>query len=47
MKLAMKLGKATATAVGGGILLLQIAKYNGYINVSCLKQFKKALYYTN
>lgn len=30
----MKVGKAAATAVGGGIILLQIANYKGYINVS-------------
>jgi FUN14 domain-containing protein 1 len=32
--LAMKVGKAAATAIGGGILLLQIAKYNGYIDIN-------------
>jgi len=35
--LAMKVGKAAATAVGGGIILLQIANHKGYINVSFLK----------
>ncbi|XP_021947212.1 FUN14 domain-containing protein 2 isoform X2 [Folsomia candida] len=32
--LAMKVGKAAATAVGGGIILLQIANYKGYININ-------------
>jgi hypothetical protein len=32
--LAMKVGKAAATAVGGGIIILQLANHKGYINVS-------------
>jgi len=32
--LAMKVGKAAATAIGGGIILLQIANYKGYININ-------------
>merc|ERR1712223_1568313 len=31
--LAMKIGKAAATAVGGSLILLQIAHYKGYITV--------------
>jgi len=31
---AMKVGKAAATAIGGGILLLQLASYKGYININ-------------
>lgn len=31
--LAMKVGKAVAIAVGGGIIILQIANHQGYINV--------------
>ena len=32
--LAMKVGKAAAIAVGGGIIILQIASHKGYINVN-------------
>merc|ERR1719356_977729 len=31
--LAMKIGKAAATAIGGSLILLQIAHYKGYITV--------------
>lgn len=30
----MKVGKVAATAIGGGILLVQFANHKGYINVS-------------
>lgn len=30
----MKVGKVAATAIGGGILLIQFANHKGYINVS-------------
>lgn len=37
----MKVGKVAAIAVGGGIILLQIANHNGYINVNWSKINKK------
>jgi len=40
----MKVGKAAATAIGGGIILLQIASHQGYINVSCM-DWEKAIGY--
>lgn len=33
----MKIGKTIATAVGGSLILLQIARHNGYINVNWSK----------
>jgi len=36
----MKIGKAAATAIGGGIILLQIANHQGYINVRVAKFLK-------
>jgi len=39
----MKVGKAAATAVGGGILLLQVANHKGYINVWLYWLCKKKL----
>jgi len=32
--LAMKIGKAAATAVGGSLILLQIAHYKGYVKIN-------------
>jgi len=32
--LAMKVGKAAATAVGGSLILLQIAHYKGYVKIN-------------
>lgn len=32
--LMMKVGKVAAVAVGGGIIILQIANHNGYIKVN-------------
>jgi len=32
--LAMKVGKAVAVALGGGIILLQVANHKGYININ-------------
>jgi len=32
--LAMKVGKAVAIALGGGIILLQVANHQGYININ-------------
>jgi len=37
----MKVGKAVAIAVGGGIILLEVAKENGYIKVNWNKVNKK------
>ena len=33
----MKIGKTIATAVGGSLILLQIANHKGYINVNWSK----------
>ncbi|XKL66664.1 hypothetical protein PGB90_010084 [Kerria lacca] len=38
----IKLGKATAAAIGSGIILLQIANHNGYIKINWDKVTKKA-----
>lgn len=35
--LAAKFGKIVATAIGGSLLLIQIAKYNGYIDIDWKK----------
>lgn len=32
--LAMKVGKAAATAIGGSLILLQIAHYKGYVKIN-------------
>lgn len=40
--LMMKVGKAAAVALGGGIILLQVANHNGYIKVDWDKLSKKA-----
>merc|ERR1719270_1260641 len=32
--LAMKIGKAAATAIGGSLILLQIAHYKGYVKIN-------------
>lgn len=39
--LMMKVGKMAAVAVGGGIILLQIANHNGYVKVNWDKITKK------
>ncbi|GLV46593.1 uncharacterized protein CBL_13350 [Carabus blaptoides fortunei] len=39
--IGMKVGKVAAVAVGGGIILLQIANHNGYININWNKINKK------
>lgn len=36
----MKIGKTIATAVGGSLILLQIANHKGYINVNWSKMNK-------
>ena len=38
----IKVGKATAAAIGSGIFLLQIANHNGYIKINWDKVSKKA-----
>ncbi|XP_065223213.1 FUN14 domain-containing protein 1 isoform X2 [Planococcus citri] len=38
----IKVGKATAAAIGSGILLLQIANHNGYIKINWDKVTKRA-----
>lgn len=38
----MKVGKVAACAVGGGILILQIAAHQGYININWDKIHSKA-----
>lgn len=38
----MKVGKVTAVAVGGGIILLQVAQQKGYITVDWNKVREKA-----
>ncbi|EFX70443.1 hypothetical protein DAPPUDRAFT_93478 [Daphnia pulex] len=35
--MAMKIGKTVATAVGGSLILLQIANHKGYININWSK----------
>lgn len=37
----MKVGKVAATAVGGGIILLQVANHQGYIKVNWDKVYKQ------
>lgn len=37
----MKVGKVAAMAVGGGIILMQVANHKGYINVNWEKITKK------
>lgn len=39
--LSMKVGKTAALALGGGIILLQIANEKGYININWDKVNKK------
>ncbi|KAG8229707.1 hypothetical protein J437_LFUL009832 [Ladona fulva] len=39
--LAMKVGKVAAMAVGGGIILLQVANHQGYININWDKIYRK------
>lgn len=39
--ITMKVGKVTAMAVGGGIILLQIANHQGYIKVNWDKVYKQ------
>ncbi|XP_069678105.1 FUN14 domain-containing protein 1 isoform X2 [Periplaneta americana] len=39
--ITMKVGKVAAIAVGGGIILLQVANHQGYINVNWDKVYKK------
>ncbi|KAK9505072.1 hypothetical protein O3M35_009216 [Rhynocoris fuscipes] len=39
--LMMKVGKAAAVALGGGIILLQVANHNGYIKVNWDRLYKK------
>lgn len=38
----MKVGKVTAVAVGGGIILLQVAQQKGYITIDWNKVKEKA-----
>lgn len=38
----LKVGKATAAAIGTGIFLLQIANHNGYIKINWDKVTEKA-----
>ncbi|XP_011338241.1 FUN14 domain-containing protein 1A isoform X1 [Ooceraea biroi] len=40
--ISMKIGKITACAVGGGIIMLQIAAHHGYIKINWDKIMKKA-----
>lgn len=40
--ITMKIGKITACAVGGGIIMLQIAAHQGYIRINWDKIIKKA-----
>lgn len=37
----MKVGKVAAVAVGGGIILLQVANHNGYVKINWDKVFKQ------
>ncbi|BES91586.1 Hypothetical proteinN14 domain containing 1 [Nesidiocoris tenuis] len=39
--LMMKVGKVAAVALGGGIILLQVASHNGYIKVNWDRLYKK------
>lgn len=39
--LMMKVGKVAAVALGGGIILLQVANHNGYIKVNWDRLYKK------
>ncbi|XP_046383498.1 FUN14 domain-containing protein 1-like [Ischnura elegans] len=39
--LAMKVGKVAAMAVGGGIILLQVANHQGYIHINWDKIYRK------
>lgn len=39
--LMMKVGKIAAVAVGGGIILLQVANHNGYVKINWDKVFKQ------
>lgn len=36
----MKVGKAAAVAVGGGMIMLQIANHKGYVKVNWDKMYK-------
>ncbi|XP_043678437.1 FUN14 domain-containing protein 1 isoform X1 [Vespula pensylvanica] len=45
--LTMKVGKVAAFAVGGGIIILQIAAHQGYINVNWDKIQRKAEKFTD
>lgn len=38
----MKVGKVAALAVGGGIILLQVANHSGYVKINWDKVFKQA-----
>ncbi|CAH0753321.1 unnamed protein product [Bemisia tabaci] len=40
--LMMKVGKVAALAVGGGIILLQVANHSGYVKINWDKVFKQA-----
>lgn len=40
--LMMKVGKMAAVALGGGIILLQVANHNGFIKVNWDRLYKKA-----
>ncbi|KAJ9584545.1 hypothetical protein L9F63_021103 [Diploptera punctata] len=39
--ITMKVGKVAAMAVGGGIILLQVANHQGYININWDKVYKQ------
>ncbi|XP_014246683.1 FUN14 domain-containing protein 2-like isoform X2 [Cimex lectularius] len=39
--LMMKVGKVAAVALGGGIILLQVANHNGYVKVNWDRLYKK------
>ncbi|KAL1123382.1 hypothetical protein AAG570_002464 [Ranatra chinensis] len=39
--LMMKVGKMAAVAVGGGIILLQVANHNGYVKINWDRLYKK------
>uniref|UniRef100_A0A0K8SUU4 FUN14 domain-containing protein 1 n=2 Tax=Lygus hesperus TaxID=30085 RepID=A0A0K8SUU4_LYGHE len=39
--LMMKVGKVAAVALGGGIILLQVASHNGYVKVNWDRLYKK------
>lgn len=38
----MKVGRAAAATIGSGVILLQVANYNGYININWDKLTRKA-----